>query len=44
MLSKHFRTNLQNNSFRIIQIMMEIQHPNLNFMELFFEIHDSKYL
>lgn len=36
MLTKHFRTNLNNHSFRIIQIIMDIQHPNINFMQLFF--------
>lgn len=36
MLVQHFRKNLQNHSFKIIQIMMDIKNPNLEYMTLFF--------
>ncbi len=36
MLVKHFRDNIGEHSFRIIQILMEIKEPNIAFMELFF--------
>lgn len=41
MLCKHFRNNLTVHSFKITQIMIEIRDPNLDFMELFFDIHNS---
>lgn len=42
MLVQHFQKNISNHSFRIIQIMMEIKNPNLEYMTLFFEIHNRK--
>lgn len=44
MLVRHFRKNIDKHSFRIIQILMDVRDPNLDFFALFFEIHNSKYV
>lgn len=41
MICRHFRNNLNLHAFKITQIIIDIRDPNIDFMTLFFDIHNS---